>query len=80
MFPIHVVDGQFEMSSLLLKLVRDGYRFRMVPSYGLYTGSSNRPPQGGIPVIVIGTTASPTPPSATPLGTVGPSSSRRWPA
>jgi hypothetical protein len=71
-FPIHVVDGQFEMSSLLLKLVRDGYRFRMVPSYGLYTGSTNRQPQGGIPVIVIGTTASPTPPSATPLGTVGP--------
>ena len=71
-FQIHVVDGTFQTASLLLLLERDGYRFRMTPSYGLYTGSTDRPPDSGVPVIVVGTSLSPVPPGAEPLGTVGP--------
>jgi hypothetical protein len=71
-FQIHVVDGTFQTASLLLRLERDGYRFRMTPPYGLYTGSTDRPPDDGVSIVVVGTQLSLVPPGAEPLGTVGP--------
>jgi hypothetical protein len=71
-FQIHVVDGTFQTASLLLRLERDGYRFRMTPPYGLYKGSTDRPPDDGVPIVVVGTDLSLVPPGAEPLGTVGP--------
>jgi len=71
-FQIHVVDGTFQTAPLLLLLERDGYRFRMTPPYGLYTGSTDRPPDTGGAIVVVGTSLSPVPPGAEPLGTVGP--------
>jgi hypothetical protein len=71
-FQIHVVDGTFQTASLLLLLERDGYRFRMTPPYGLYTGSTDRPPDDGLSIVVLGTALSLVPPGAEPLGTVGP--------
>jgi hypothetical protein len=71
-FRIRVIDGQFQMSSVLLRLARDGYAFRMTPPYGLYAGSTDRPAPPDSPAVVVGTAASPVPPGTAPLATVGP--------
>jgi hypothetical protein len=44
----------------------------MTPPYGLYTGSTDRPPDDGLSIVVLGTALSLVPPGAEPLGTVGP--------
>ena len=71
-FQIHIVDGTFQTASLLLRLERDGYRFRVTPPYGLYEGSTDRPVDAAVPMVVVGTELSVLPAGAEPLGTVGP--------
>jgi hypothetical protein len=71
-FQIHIVDGTFQTASLLLRLERDGYRFRVTPPYGLYEGSTGRPVDAAVPMVVVGTELSVLPAGAEPLGTVGP--------